>query len=156
MGEFAWQVQKKIDWIESVNRGIEKAAKAGKILRHPDGRRGYWKTTRPTQEQMDQAKANLLPYVESEASYCPCCDTHFLLPSAYSSIEEHGVCQGCYFFAHQKPILGGPQKGQIPKGVYVKRAPTVEEALAVPVDKLGSSEIWVIRNELIKTREKSA
>jgi len=129
---------KALDAIEVTHLSREASCRKGMTLRMPDGQRMFWETRRPTPEERAEAKGNLRPYVECGGeSYCPCCDTHYRIPSVYISIEEHGVCSYCLRFADG-----------IEDGVLVKRSPTLEEAMAVPANDIRQAETWAMRTAL--------
>ena len=103
-------------------------------LRTPDGRRMFWQTQRPTLAEREAAKANLRPYeVCGGEAYCPCCATHYLIPSVYIAIEKHGVCGYCLPFADGRDA-----------GVLVQRSPTLAEVMLVQPDNLRQAEVRVL------------
>lgn len=139
----AFALRSAIDTIEVTHLSREASCRKGMVLRMPDGQRMFWETRRPTVDERDEAKKSLRPYMEcGGSSYCPCCRTHFRIPSVYDSIQEHGVCHYCLPFAEGEE-----------DGVLVKRAPTLEEALAVPPNDIRQSEVWAMRDALIQRKE---
>lgn len=118
----------KIDWrFKSLLRGADaswesKSArlKAGEVLRSDSGQRSFWRTTLPSGEERQAAKDGL-DLEEGFNSYCPCCNRHYGFPSAFLSIQEHGLCGTCRLF----------EEGKF-DGVEAFRLPTLEEALSVP------------------------
>lgn len=116
----------KIDWrFKSLLRGVDAAwedkadqLKAGVVLRSTSGMRSFWRDSLPSEEERQAAKDALI--LEGFKSYCPCCNRHYGFPSAFVSIQEHGLCGTCRLF----------EEGKF-DGIEAFRLPTVEEALSV-------------------------
>jgi len=137
----AWQFQTMLNSIDAHHQGMEKLTRKGAIFRDSNGSRLFWQDKRPTQEEMDAAKAAVLPWMESSSVRCACCDTRYAMASYYESVLETGVCPGCL------PFVEGRLDGMV-----MKRPPTLEEALEVNTNDLRQSEVWVIRDALVKMR----
>ena len=112
----------------------------GGISRTQSGMRGIWRTAPPTAAEREAAKQALLPFKESEAASCPCCGRHYLIPSEYMSVRDHGVCCMCQHFLNGKL-----------DGVIYERPPTLDEVLALGND-LRWAEVQVLRTELLRLR----
>lgn len=144
MGPYQEQVSQALVGITNVYVDRERACREGHILRKHDGSRMFWLTKCPTAEEIEDNRKALRPFIECGGdSYCVCCDTHFRIPSVYESIAEHGVCNRCLSFVQGRA-----------EGVAVDRAPTLEEALAAPLNDIRQSEVWVIRQALVERMEK--
>jgi len=133
----SWAIEQFTSEIENEYARREVLCRAGHILRTSDGQRAYWKDTRPSDEEREVAKAALKPEPPFRA-YCPCCETVYGMASVFTSVQEHGVCGYCLPFVEGKT-----------DGVVVKRAPTLEEALAADPSDIRQAETWAMREALL-------
>lgn len=118
-----------------------KRLKAGEIHRSDSGMRSFWRDTLPSEEERRAAKDALVLDEEGRPvgfdSYCPCCNRHYGFPSAWVSVQEHGLCGTCRLF----------EEGKF-DGVEAFRLPTLEEAMSV--SGVRSMEGYVLQQALKK------
>jgi len=136
----AWAIEQFTQSIENEHARREALCRAGHILRTSDGQRAFWKDTPPSDEEREAAKEALLSEPPFRA-YCPCCDTTYGMASVFTDIQEHGVCGYCL------PFVEGDRDGLV-----VKRAPTLDEALAVDANDIRQAETWAMRAALLAQR----
>jgi len=106
--------------------------------RSSTGYRRSWRTDPPTEEEKSEGKQGIQKGTID--SYCPCCKAHRSLPTAYTSIRDHGLCVECEQF----------DRG-LSDGVITQRLPTIEEVLKE--DPLFRVEVEVLREAFIALYE---
>ena len=73
----------------------------------------------PTEKERARHKKSYKSLTDSGTAYCIMCEIDYDLPSAFSSIRKHGICQFCKAF----------NEGLI-QAVRMWRLPTFEEAVS--------------------------
>lgn len=132
------------DTLQSIN-DFHTSIRAGGTYRDSNGLIWEWCTIKPDPVEVIQAKAKAnrqsgrwtsqaaagkASRTGSFDTTCPCCHTHYRLPSVFVSICKHGVCTYC------EPFVNGEDDGFI-----LKRAPTLTEALATPDPRQADAHV---------------
>ncbi len=134
-----WRFKSLLNTADSYWAAKEDRLKAGEVLRSDSGMRSFWRTSLPSEEERQAAKEALDEKVGFK-SYCPCCNRYYGFPSAYCSVQEHGLCGTCRLF----------EEGKF-DGVESFRHPTLEEAMAVA--DVRSAEGYVLQQAIRELRK---